>query len=94
VIFRDFHTTLTLACSPRYNNSNHDEVGLTPMQDDDKLLTTDEVADILRVHVTTVRRMLRNGVLKYIEIAPREYRVRWSELNKFLRERERKGMNS
>jgi excisionase family DNA binding protein len=64
------------------------------MQDDDKLLTTDEVADILRVHVTTVRRMLRNGVLKYIEIAPREYRVRWSELNKFLRERERKGMNS
>jgi excisionase family DNA binding protein len=59
------------------------------MQDDDKLLTTDEVADILRVHVTTVRRMLRNGVLKYIEIAPREYRVRWSELNKFLREREK-----
>jgi len=64
------------------------------MKIDDKLLTTDEVADILRVHVTTVRRMLRNGVLKYIEIAPREYRVRWSELNKFLRERERKGMNS
>jgi excisionase family DNA binding protein len=64
------------------------------MQDDDKLLTTNEVADILRVHITTVRRMLRNGVLKYIEIAPREYRVRRTELDSFLRERERKGSDS
>ena len=64
------------------------------MQDDDKLLTTDEVAGILRVHITTVRRMLRSGVLKYIEIAPREYRVRRSELDRFLRERERKGTHS
>lgn len=64
------------------------------MQDDDKLLTTNEVADILRVHITTVRRMLRNGVLKYIEIAPREYRVRRSELDGFLREREKKGGDS
>lgn len=64
------------------------------MQDDDKLLTTDEVADILRVHITTVRRMLRNGTLMYIEIAPREYRVRRSELDRFLRERERRGIDS
>ena len=64
------------------------------MQDDDKLLITDEVAEILRVHITTVRRMLRSGVLKYIEIAPREYRVRRSELDRFLQERERKGTDS
>jgi excisionase family DNA binding protein len=61
------------------------------MQDDDELLTTDEVAKIIKMHVTTVRKMLRNGVLKYIEVAPREYRVRRSELDRFLQERERKG---
>jgi excisionase family DNA binding protein len=94
VCIRYFHIALTLVCYHRYNGGNHDEAGLAPMQDEDKLLTTNEVADILRVHITTVRRMLRNGVLKYIEIAPREYRVRRTELDKFLRERERKGSDS
>jgi excisionase family DNA binding protein len=61
------------------------------MQEDDELLTTDEIAKIIKVHVTTVRKMLRTGILKYIEIAPREYRVRRSELNSFLQEREKRG---
>lgn len=47
------------------------------------LLTTDEVADILRVKRTTVRALVRNGKLKAIEIAA-GYRFRPHDVETYI----------
>ena len=57
---------------------------------DDELLTVDEVAAILKIHPRTVRALVQNGELKRVKIGKREYRIRRSELDRFLKEGESK----
>lgn len=53
------------------------------MYDDLKLLTMDEVAEILRVHRATVSRLLASGALSRIEVGSRKL-VRESDLRAFI----------
>jgi excisionase family DNA binding protein len=59
------------------------------MQDEDKLLTTEEVAEELKVHVKTVRDWISNGELDAIDLG-QGYRVWKSDLIKFLNSRKRR----
>lgn len=52
----------------------------------ERLLDTQDVAQILGVHVQTVRRYIRDKRLPAIRITPRLYKVRWRDLERFLRE--------
>ncbi|HET8843001.1 MAG TPA: helix-turn-helix domain-containing protein [Ktedonobacteraceae bacterium] len=54
----------------------------------DELLTIDEVAAELKLHPDTVRRYIREKKLTVIRIAPNSVRIRRSELELFLKERE------
>lgn len=54
----------------------------------DELLTIDEVAAELKLHPDTVRRYIREKKLTVIRIAPNSVRIRRSELDRFLKERE------
>jgi excisionase family DNA binding protein len=55
------------------------------MDKDDLLLTVPEVAATLRLHPDTVRRWLRAGQLPALNLGGRRgYRVRQSELDRFL----------
>ena len=56
---------------------------------DKPVYTVEEVANRLRVDVKTVRKWIRNGDLVAIDIG-REYRIRESSLNDFIRRRERR----
>jgi excisionase family DNA binding protein len=55
---------------------------------EDELLTLEEVKTILKVHIETVREWVRKKKLPAIRLSYREYRVRRSDLNKFLQERQ------
>jgi len=70
-----------------YNTGNLN-VGDKRMQDDE-MLTAEEVAKIMKVHISTVRKWVRAKELRVVDIGPREYRIRRSELNRFVQERER-----
>ncbi|MCB0077797.1 MAG: helix-turn-helix domain-containing protein [Anaerolineales bacterium] len=50
----------------------------------ERLLGTGEVARILGVHVQTVRRYIRAKELPAIQLTPRNYKVRQSDLDHFL----------
>jgi len=50
-----------------------------------KLLTIDEVADILQMHTESVRRKCRKGELPCIKVG-RHWRVRKEDLNEWLNE--------
>jgi excisionase family DNA binding protein len=54
----------------------------------DELLKPKEVAQELHVHLWTVYRYIRQGKLPVIHLSAREFRIRRSELKRFLRERE------
>ncbi len=58
---------------------------------DDELLTLEEVAKRLHVHVETVRRYIKQKKLTAIRLSNTNLRVRESELNRFLKERETGG---
>ena len=55
---------------------------------DEELLTVDDAAKIMKVHPRTIRAFINSGELAIVEIGKREYRIRRSELNRFIRERE------
>ncbi len=60
------------------------------MQDsDNKLLTTDEVAVELKVHVKTVRDWIASGELEALDLG-QGYRIWKSDLMKFLNSRKRR----
>jgi len=62
---------------------------------DDTLLTVDEVAKRLSVHVDTIRRWIRSGELEAIDLGgPAGYRISQGELNRFIRERVTKRRDS
>ncbi len=55
------------------------------MPDGERLLTTQEVSDQLRVHIETVRKWVRTGRLRAIKLGPRSgNRIRESDLERFL----------
>ncbi len=58
------------------------------MSDNIRLLTVGEIATLLRVDQTTVRRWIHNGSLPAIELPKRAsrtiYRVKQSEIDKLL----------
>jgi excisionase family DNA binding protein len=55
---------------------------------DDPLLTVEEVAQQLGVHVETVRRWVRSREIESINLGgPAGYRIRQSALDKFIRDR-------
>jgi len=58
---------------------------------DDELLTLEEVAQKLHVHVETVRRYVKKKKLTAIRLSNTNLRVRQSELDRFLKERETNG---
>jgi excisionase family DNA binding protein len=60
----------------------------TPVQTDDELLKPKQVADELQLNIETIYRYIRKGQLHVVRLSAREFRIRRSELNRFLRERE------
>ena len=60
-------------------NMIHNRIAVTPM------LTTSEVADILNVHINTVRRWSNQGSLKAYQLGPRgDRRFRREDIDEFL----------
>ena len=57
------------------------------MSQDEEMLTTDEVAKILRVNVKTVRNWIASGELVAIDIG-NEYRISRKNLNEFMQRRQ------
>ncbi len=55
---------------------------------DDDLLTIEQVAERLQLHPDTVRRYIRERKLAAIRLSSTNMRVRRSELDRFLKERE------
>ncbi len=54
----------------------------------DELLTTEEIAKELKYHIETVRKWIRQGKLKATRINRKEYRIKRSELERFLEEKQ------
>lgn len=57
------------------------------MPQDEEMLTTEEVAKILRVNVKTVRSWIASGELVAIDIG-NEYRISRTNLDKFIEKRQ------
>lgn len=54
----------------------------------DRLLTVEQVADVLGVNQDTVRRWIRNGEIEVIDLGGRAgYRITQSALDSFIRRR-------
>ena len=57
-------------------------------------LNTKEIAERLNIHVETVRRWLRRGILRGVHVGGKGgYRIRERDLNNFLKSRENTGRN-
>jgi excisionase family DNA binding protein len=54
----------------------------------EELLTTEDIAKELKYHIETVRKWIREGKLKATRINRKEYRVKRSELERFLAEKQ------
>jgi excisionase family DNA binding protein len=57
---------------------------------DDEILTAEEVAKIMKVNIRSVREWVSTGDLAIIMVGKREYRIRRSELNRFIQDREKR----
>ncbi len=55
---------------------------------EDDLLTVEQVAERLQVHPDTVRRYIRERKLRAVRLSATNLRVRRSELERFIKERE------
>jgi excisionase family DNA binding protein len=53
-------------------------------EENEQFLTTNEIAQILRVHQRTVQRWISSNRLKATKVGPKILRVRREDLNKFL----------
>jgi excisionase family DNA binding protein len=60
----------------------------------DDLLTIEQVADKLQLHPDTIRRYIRERKLRAVRISATTIRVRQSEVDRFLKERETDGGDS
>jgi excisionase family DNA binding protein len=79
---------LTLYHEEEYNLSKNGDKAVT-----DELLTLKQVSEELQLHIETVRDYVRTKKLTAIKLSAREYRVRRSDLNKFLEERRTDTLN-
>ncbi|PIG91312.1 helix-turn-helix domain-containing protein [Gloeocapsopsis sp. IPPAS B-1203] len=52
--------------------------------ENEQFLTTNEIAEILRVHQRTVQRWISSNRLKATKVGPKILRVRRQDLNEFL----------
>ncbi len=59
-----------------------------PVQTDDELLKPKQVANELQLNIETIYRYIRQEQLRVVRLSAREFRIRRSELERFLRERE------
>ncbi len=66
-------------------------VGEKPLQDDE-MLTVEEVAKMLKVHVKTVRHWINTNELKAMDIG-RGYRISRSDLQEFIDRRKSRRQN-
>jgi excisionase family DNA binding protein len=57
-------------------------------QTDDEFLKPKQVAEELHLNIETIYRYIRSQQLRVVRLSAREFRIRRSELNRFLRERE------
>jgi len=57
----------------------------------DELLTVEQVAAELQMHPDTIRRYIREKKLRAVRLSARDLRVRRSELESFLKERDTDG---
>jgi excisionase family DNA binding protein len=48
------------------------------------ILTVEQTAQMLQMHVATVRRMLRNGSLPGMKLGPKEWRIPAKSLQEFI----------
>ena len=58
------------------------------VQTDEELLKPKQVADELQLNILTVYRYIRQEKLRVVRLSAREFRIRRSELDRFLRARE------
>jgi excisionase family DNA binding protein len=54
---------------------------------EEEMYTAEEVAKIMKVHISTVRKWVRMKALKTVKIGIRGYRIRRSDLDRFIEER-------
>jgi excisionase family DNA binding protein len=54
---------------------------------EEEMYTAEEVAKIMKVHISTVRKWVRTKALKTVKIGIRGYRIRRSDLDRFIEER-------
>ncbi len=59
-----------------------------PQLTDEELLKPEQVAQKLQLDIRTVYRYIRDDKLRVVRLSAREFRIRRSELERFLRERE------
>ena len=59
-----------------------------PQLTDEELLKPEQVAQKLQLDIRTVYRYIRHDKLRVVRLSAREFRIRRSELERFLRERE------
>jgi excisionase family DNA binding protein len=59
-----------------------------PVQTTDELLKPQQVADELQLNIETIYRYIRSRQLRVVKLSAREFRIRRSELERFLRDRE------
>ncbi|MBD1880503.1 helix-turn-helix domain-containing protein [Coleofasciculus sp. FACHB-T130] len=57
--------------------------------DNGQFLTTNEIAEILRVHQRTVQRWISSNRLKATKVGPKILRVRKQDLDEFLESQEK-----
>ena len=54
---------------------------------EEEMYTAEEVSKIMKVHISTVRKWVRMKALKTVKIGIRGYRIRRSDLDRFIEER-------
>ena len=67
-------------------------VGEQPMQDDTEMLTVQDVAKQLKVHIKTVRHWINSGELEAMDIG-RGYRISKPDLQTFIDRRKKRRPN-
>lgn len=67
-------------------------VGEKPMQDGTEMLTVEDVAKQLKVHIKTVRHWINTGELEAMDIG-RGYRISKADLQAFIDRRKKRRQN-
>ena len=60
------------------------------MSSENTLLTSEDVARIMKVSIRTVRRWVATGQIEIVEIGKQDYRITREALNSFIQERQKR----